>query len=490
MFTRLKLLAVFLAIAVALSACSGGQSAAPTHLNAGTPPAAATDSPATTQEPATANASPEATRTQIGSLDTAALMLDFSDASNEFTLRLVDTLNGASVPGYEPLSFSSVGIYTYLPGQQSLALMVHPDPLAPEHAELVVLDIPAWTTTSVPLPLDGWSQAMAVSRDGSRIGVVGYGDGKNLAIVDVVKGVSVAAASVPNLVRAMSFTQDGSGLMVYASNEDTKQGLSQGPPQAMLLDAADLSIQWRTGLPAISDAFVAGPNYQGESHSPGAGTRYLPGLAFSPVSDTLYVVHADEDRLTSVDFSSRKVAALDIRPPLSFIERLLSLGARVAHAKMQSGTEKHVAVSPDGSTLYVSGIDNQFAPRDDSGWDLNQQALGLKVVDAATGSELVNLDTQTEQVAMLPDGLVLLRTWTSEIPFTEVYDPAAKKIAAHYAGMYQNCVPLMKGGYVLAPSIDYGKKKHDMRVFEPASGKVLGAWEIDSWNTQWVACSP
>jgi DNA-binding beta-propeller fold protein YncE len=402
-------------------------------------------------------------------------------------LRLLDTNNGALVPGHE-MNLRSVGLYTYLPGQQSIAILDYPSPNGPQNPGLVLLDISAWSARSLPLTLDGWAQVMAVSGDGARIAIAGYGDGTNLTIVDALKGAVTATGAVPNQVRALGFTQDGSGLLVYVSNEEPRQGLSQGAPQAMLLNADDLSIVWQTELAGVRDGFFPGPDYQGQAHEPGAGDRYLPGVAFSPVADTLYVVHADEDRLTSVDFSSRSVAALDIRPPLSFVERILSLGARVAHAKVQSGTEKHVAISPDGGSLYVTGIDNQFTTRDNGEWDLHQEPLGLKVIDAATGTELQDLDTQADQVAVLPDGLVLLRTWIGSLPSSEVYDPAAQRIVSRYSGVYQNCVPLTKGGYVLAPSAQ--DRLRSVQVYNPGSEQVLESWEPEDDTWAWVFCSP
>jgi DNA-binding beta-propeller fold protein YncE len=402
-------------------------------------------------------------------------------------LRLLDTNNGALVLGHE-MNLRSVGLYTYLPGQQSIAILDYPNPNGPQNPGLVLLDISAWSARSLPLTLDGWAQVMAVSGDGARIAIAGYGDGTNLTIVDALKGAVTATGAVPNQVRALGFTQDGSGLLVYVSNEEPRQGLSQGAPQAMLLNADDLSTVWQTEITGVRDGFFPGPDYQGQAHEPGAGDRYLPGVAFSPVADTLYVVHADEDRLTSVDFSSRSVAALDIRPPLSFVERILSLGVRVAHAKVQSGTEKHVVISQDGSSLYVTGIDNQFTEKDNGEWDLRQEPLGLKVVEAATGTELASLDTQADQVAVLPDGLVLLRTWTGSLPSSEVYDPATQKIVAHYPGVYQNCVPLMKGGYVLVPSAQ--DRLRSVQVYDPASGQVLASWEPEDDTWAWVSCSP
>jgi len=203
----------------------------------------------------------------------------------------------------------------------------------------------------------------------------------------------------------------------------------------------------------------------------------------------LYVVHADEDRLTSVDFSSRVVAALDIRPPLSFVERILSLGARVAYAKVQNGTEKHVAVSPDGSLLYVTGIDHHFTLKDNGQWDLRDEPLGLQVVDAGTGAELETLATGADRVALLPDGRVLLQALSGAATSSEVYDPAARKIILRYPGLYQTCVPLMKGGYVLAPSY-LPNRSSEMQVYYPSSEKVLSSWSIENPNSQWVSCGP
>jgi len=329
-----------------------------------------------------------------------------------------------------------------------------------------------------------------VSHDGAQIALAASGTDDNLVVVDRSNMAVTATAHVPDLVRGLSFTNDDSGLMVYASNEDLNSGLSQGAPQALLLDASDLSVKWQAGLRGVHDGFSPGDSFQGDPYSPGTGTRYLPGVAFSPANDLLYIAHADEDRLTRVDFASRKVSVRTIRPALSLLERWMSLGVVVAQAKEQSGTEKHAAMSQDGKWLYITGMDNQLSQNIDGYWNLKQTTLDFQVVEAVTGAEVLTMETGTDQVAVMPDGLVLLRSWNGRVPWSRVYDPETRQTVQNYDGMFQSCVPLTNGSYVLGPSIEYGNSMHDMRVFEPASGKVLGAWKVDNFNTQWVACNP
>jgi hypothetical protein len=93
-------------------------------------------------------------------------MLDYTDPAGKAILRLVDVTSGAAIPGHDPLSFAGVGSHAYLPGGQTLALMVYENADAATHPKLVLLEIPSWTTTVIPLTLNGWVQAMAVSSDG------------------------------------------------------------------------------------------------------------------------------------------------------------------------------------------------------------------------------------------------------------------------------------------------------------------------------------
>jgi hypothetical protein len=242
----------------------------------------------------------------------------------------------------------------------------------------------------------------------------------------------------------------------------------------------------------VRDGFCPAPDFDGQAHEPGAGTWLNPGVVFSPAADTLFVAHADEDRLTRVDFGAEEVTSMEVRPRLGLLERLLSLGASVAHAKMLDGTMKSAAISADGQTLYIAGVDNQVTNKENGRFDLEQRPLGLQVVQAASGNELANLDTEAGQVSVLPDGLVLLRSTTGEGPLTEVYDPGAQRIATRYDGLYQECVPLAGGGYLLAPALFYYELGvPSVAIYGARSSQPLVSWALSHRESQWVpGCAP
>jgi hypothetical protein len=242
----------------------------------------------------------------------------------------------------------------------------------------------------------------------------------------------------------------------------------------------------------VRDGFFPAPDFDGQAHEPGAGTWLNPGVVFSPVADTLFVAHADEDRLTRVDFGAQEVTSMEVRPRLGLLERLLSLGASIAHAKMLDGTTKSAAISADGETLYIAGVDSQVTNKETGRFELVQRPLGLQVVEAASGTELSSLDTQAAQVSVLPDGLVLLLSTAGDAPLTEVYDPATQGIATRYDGLYQECLPLAGGGYVLAPALFYYELGvPSVAIYDERSTEPLATWELSHRESQWVqGCAP
>lgn len=489
MFSRHRLLALGLTLILGLAACQSG--AAPAVQS---PTATAIPTRDATALPSPTSVTPEPTKPAVGRLENGGLMLQYHDASSQTSLVLVDVRNGGAIAGHNPLDIDAVGGYLYSPDQKQLAIVEYSQPDRPEKPSLLLLDIASWKLKEVALPLNGWVQTLAMSPDGSRIAVATAGAKDNLGLVDTREMAVIASTTIPNFVRGLGFSQDGQRLMAYASNEDPLRGLSLGAPQALLLSATDLSTLWQTNLSGVRDGFTPGDNFQGDPYAPGTGTRYLPGLAFSPVMETLYVVHADEDRFSSVDFTTRRVKEIEIHPKLGFLDRLVGLGSGVVYAKGQNGTEKQAAISADGTQLYVTGVEEHFVQKENGNWDLSQEALGLKVVDPSRGEEVLTLDTKTNQVAVLPDGKLLLRSVLNEEPTTDIFDPGSGSLVDQYDGLYHYCVPLIAGGYALGPATFYGSqydsRAHDIQVFDPKTGKPMGSWRIASLNSQWVGCTP
>ncbi len=98
--------------------------------------------------------------------------------------------------------------------------------------------------------------------------------------------------------------------------------------------------------------------------------------SFAPDRDALYVVHADSEQLTTVDFESQTVKTVEIQPKLTWFERLLSMTAGIAHAKIGDGITRQAAVSPDGQFLYVVGVNNATFQDEQGNWQMEQTSAG------------------------------------------------------------------------------------------------------------------
>jgi hypothetical protein len=160
----------------------------------------------------------------------------------------------------------------------------------------------------------------------------------------------------------VKFSADSQNLMLYGPtliNRFTENEQSDGPPVVAWFDSQDLSVAWSARVEGVRDGIYPTGEEVQNLHQPGAASYYSPGLAFSPVQDILYIVHADKDELTSVDFNERSLKTVQIRPQLSWFERFLRLTAGVAYAKTADGTSRTVAISNDGQWLYSAGTQSK-----------------------------------------------------------------------------------------------------------------------------------
>jgi hypothetical protein len=202
-------------------------------------------------------------------------------------------------------------------------------------------------------------------------------------------------------------------------------------------------------------------------------------------------VHADEDRLTTVDFTRRKVQSVDIRPPMSLLDRLMALTVSgSAYAKTPDGNFKYAAISPDGQKLYVLGEDIVTTENTKTGqWETSQTPLGLKVVRTSDGAELGQYDLRASEVAISADGNTLyLRSWgeynsNASVPFTLVWDVASQETRTRLEGHSIEPGRKMNGEPVLLSSSLYQgvivKATLDAKTYIPMHewpGAFYGDW--------------
>ena len=238
------------------------------------------------------------------------------------------------------------------------------------------------------------------------------------------------------------------GPHIAATGVAANAGISIGAPKAALFAASDLSLHWSlelNGVRAGTFAKKAGTEDTEAIYQPGAAWHFDPGIAFAPDRDVLYVVHGDEDKLTTVDFTTRKVRTVGIHAKLSWLEQLLSLTAGVAHAKGMDGTSKQALTSPDGKNLYVVGSTEAVTKlAKGTNWDFTFTPLGLQVIATADGTLVDKIDTEANSVSLSPDGThVLLSGWKDSgsygTPWTDVYDTSSGSIVKHLDGL--NLIP-------------------------------------------------
>jgi hypothetical protein len=209
----------------------------------------------------------------------------------------------------------------------------------------------------------------------------------------------------------LEFTPDGTRLIVYGSsytNEIT--------PQVALLDAADLHLLWEQPLPQVRHGDYPLAGAQGE-HPETENIR--PAYTLSPDRRYLYLVHADEEKLTRVDFVDRTVTTGAVAAAQGWPDWFFSLTAREAYAKSANGTSKQGLLSPDGSRFYVVGYEYHWVEGENGQGDIVGGNLGgLQVIDPGTGALLAQVESEAMIVDLSFDGqqLYLWGETQGEVP--------------------------------------------------------------------------
>lgn len=401
----------------------------------------------------------------------------------------VDPFSGQALDGYEPIQIGQAIFHAFSPDGKTLAMIGFVSSEYPRGGSLHLIDLDTWEDSAQELQLDGYVNAMDFSPDGQRL-AISYGNGiSRILIFDVSKPFIKSKSGAPQssldyLVYKMRFSADGSGLLVYGSqieNRYTVNEMSPNPPLVTLLDSADLTKRWETSLEGVRQGVVpkeANGEAASDLHQPGQSIYLFPGLAFAPDQDVLYVVHPDEDKLTTVDFDAQKVSTVVIQPQLSWIEKLLSLTAGVAHAKIAEGTSKQMVISPDGQFLYIVGQRNDLIEDKDGNWQVIENPLGLQIVRAKDGSQLTTYHTEAGELSISPDGryLYLRGLGGKDIKYwTQIYDTSNNQPMARMDGMWLAPTRRASGAPVLASSVWINDKgEHRNAIVEVQS--VLAEW--------------
>lgn len=464
---RLTVVLIFLLV---LTACSAPSTPAPTLKEINAPES----------EPETVQ----------GTFETSLLVTQWKGGANETVLLPLDPATGKPLPDYTPISLGQTAFHAFSPDRRTLAVVTYPNQSA-YNGSLLLIDLSAWTSRRFELKLSGWVSTMVFSPNGQQLAIAHGESNFKLSLVKVEEGVIEAQTATDSIVTRLKFTENGEGLMLYRPTVDPSDRWKAGPPQIELLDAADLTRHWSAALENVHDG-VYPRNEDVDStniYQPGQAFYISPGLTFAPDRDALYIVHADSERLTTVEFNSQRVETFEIEEKLSWFEQLLARTAGVAYAKIGDGITRQAVVSPDGQFLYVVGVNSVTHIDQQGSWQMEQTPLGLEVIDTSDGSRVDRIETDTTELSLSPDGsLLYLRNWGNNqdnIPWTEIYDLSTQKILARKEKIFANPVFLMNGEFLLASTYSTGETSHHMSLLQPDGSSVLAEW-TDASYVYWL----
>jgi hypothetical protein len=477
---NMRLLIVSLCIFLVLSACAP---AAATPAEPTPVPIESTSAPAESEPP-----SPEPA--DKASLQNSLLATEWRGDAEGNLLFAMDPATGTALPDYTPISLGQTFFHAFSPDQHTLAVISFPTQNS-YNGSLLLVDLPAWKTQRFELGLTGWVNSMVFSPYGKRLAIASGQSHHQITMVDVEKGVITAQRPTDSsMVTRLKFTKNGEAVMSYGPmvrNRFTENEMSAGPPQIFLLDAADLTPLWSVELTEIRDGiFPRDENVTPENiHEPGQAFYLNPGLAFAPDRDALYIIHADSEKLTTVDFERQSVETAEIQTELTWIERLLSLTAGVAHAKIGDGTVRQVAVSPDGQFLYVTGVNSTTFVDKQGNWQMEHSPLGLEIIQSRDGKRVAHVETDTTELSLSPDGRFLyLRSWGNyqdQLPWTEIVETSGFQQITRRNNVAASPALRMNGDFLLVSTFSTSEYSHHMSILTPDGSSVLAEWTASQY---------
>lgn len=416
-------------------------------------------------------------------LATAVLL---EDCHRTCEVRPIDPATGATIDGFTPVSlgrYASIGVSD---DQTQLATIVYANNDRLRGGVLKFVDLSTWEIMTTTLTFDEAYDGPVFSPDSTEVAIIAYEDpwpaGKVVTLVDVATGELIAQRSLDFIPSKMRFTPDGSGIMLFGTDSGKNSMLTNATTQVALLDAPNLETIWQQAVGGL----LNGNTMEVVSDDPHEGIWWQPAVVFAPDKAILYVVHADRDQLTTVDYNAQSVTTRAITEKLSWIEQLLMFTARTAHAKMLNGTLKEAALSADGTRLYVTGStfsyeNEQFA----------EEALGLQVIDLATSQEIALIETEARSVAVEPTGERIFLHGLKQEPnkshateWTEVIDAASFEHLATLEGKAINVGYRLNGEPILLSAALLNNSQVELSTLEMDTLAVINS-QAD-WHSGYV----
>ena len=423
----------------------------------------------------------------------AALLVAAWDETLGDVIRAVDPVTGEDAPDRAPVPFGRRRDVVYAPPYglsadgRLVAVFETEGQTCWEYAggtaggpraeRVHLLDGAAWRARVVAMQVAGWPGQMAFSAEGNKLAVALQTDeATTLVVIDVAPATVAGQAQLPFAPRLLGFT-DAGHIVAYGQPEGDEPGVTQPePPQVILLDGVSLAPLWETTLDNVVSGYWCSAECQAD-HGRRESTAWTPGVVLAPGGHMLLVVHADEDRLTTVDLDGQSVRSLHFGAPQTWLERLLVATAGVAHAKgAMNGATRSAALSPDGTRLYVAGYTHRSDQDLQGNWTMTEEVMPLQVVDSPSGRVVAQSEYEAQVLHLAHDGArLLLHSWAGPWPATRVVDALTLETLAQFVGPTVRTTVDREGRLWLVGQ-KFDGERVEMSVIDPSNYRTVAKW--------------
>ncbi len=446
---------------------------------------------------------PIATQTSPISINAGLSVIQISYSNNpglsNAPLSLVDPETGQTLQYEGPLSVKMDPIATStgrLAAVQGSGEVCEPMAFGTAcHSQANVLHLVNLTTfqeVTATLPAKGWTNLAAFNPAGTQLALAdNQKQGSTLMLFDADNGSLLSSLNLSIRPSLISFLQNENQLVVYGQPLGTSPGVqSPGDPQVLLLNLPDLKIAWDKELTGILSGFWCETNCNGSIEQISFAS-WLPVVVVAPDSNTLYIAHADQERLTSVNLVTHTVHIIDLQTAQSWMERLFSLSIQVAFAKgNQNGTTMQGVLSPNSQHLYLLSQSFHSTQGVDKNWTTDVSYGGLQVVDVKSGRIVNQLDTHATQIKISPDGSYLfLMNWDSPQAETQIVRSKDLQVVKTLRGWVVTLTRRLNGTPIaMVSQVGYSTNK-EVGVLNLQSFSIEHHWKT-SFDNQFLSIFP
>lgn len=352
---------------------------------------------------------------------------------------------------------------------------------------LHIIDQQAWQEVTATLSGKGWAGMLSFRPDGLQLAMIfNQPNSSTVMLFDTNTGELIAQQALPFQPSLMEYTSGGASLVLYGQPPGSNPGIAKpDPPRAVLMDAATLKVRWEQELPGILSGSWCLEKCT-ESHGEQMFAEWTPAVVLSPKENRLYIVHADEEQLTTIDFNARTVHTVRILEKQSLLDRLLALTADVAQAKGDvNGAFKEGALSQDGRRLYVVGQTMSATVDSDGNSRTTTESLGLDVIDVETGEKHMSAEDEGTWIKTLPDQAhLVLGSWGEGQ--TKILDTDRLRSVADL-GQWEVSATRGKNGQQIVVASRPGQSHTDLAVLDPVTFQMIRSWSLPTSYAAWVS---